>query len=74
MNLITMKHLRYFEALARLYPSPANSLAEALNLAPYRVWGKGLGAQTAVYLDLYDNLVSSEVTTEYELGYPAGIR
>ena len=63
-----------FEALARLYPSPANSLAEALNLAPYRVWGKGLGAQTAVYLDLYDNLVSSEVTTEYELGYPAGIR
>ena len=65
---------RDFEALLQLYPSPAGAFASTFDLDPYWVWGQPVGAGTAVYLDLYDGLITSGRASEFELGYPAGIR
>lgn len=63
-----------FQALLRLYPSNPGAFAQTFDLHPYWVWGQKVGAGTAVYLDLYDNLITSGRSSKYELGYPAGIR
>lgn len=63
-----------FQALLRVYPSTPGAFAQTFDLAPYWVWGQDVGAGTAVYLDLYDNLITSGRSSEYELGYSAGVR
>lgn len=63
-----------FAALLQLYPSPTGTFASTFDLDPYWVWGQPVGAGTAVYLDLYDGLITSGRASEFELGYPAGIR
>lgn len=63
-----------FEALLALYGSTPGAFAKAHDLAPYWIWGQWVGAGTAVILDLYDTLVTSERAGDTELGYSAGIR
>lgn len=62
------------QVLVQLYSPAPGTFARTFDLGPYAVWGEWLGAGTAVYLDLYDDLVTSGYASEFDLGYPAVIR
>ncbi|MBV6286140.1 Ig-like domain-containing protein [Pseudomonas aegrilactucae] len=63
-----------FRVMLKLYSLAPGTFAKTYDLNPYWIWGQAVGAGTAVYLDMYDDLVTAGYASEYDLAYPAGIR